>query len=140
MTGLVGLKIHFNCVCVCSSWVAYEGAQFTQNLYVLEKGDYPDPEAMGLPSPDSALRSVQPIGQVSTDPPRLRPSRWRGLTWMSLARSSRCPPSWPSTSWAAGAAGWCSTRAPSACSRRAWTLAHAPWWWREECTSFFIFL
>lgn len=55
-------------MCVFSSWVAYEGAEFTQNMYVLEKGDYPDTEAMGLLSPDSTLRSVQPIGQVCTDP------------------------------------------------------------------------
>lgn len=56
-------------MCVCSSWVAYEGVQFTQNMYVLEKGDYPDTEAMGLQNPDSTLRSLQPIGQVPTDPP-----------------------------------------------------------------------
>lgn len=55
-------------MCVCSSWVVYEGAQFTQNMYVLEKGDYPDTEAMGLLSPDSALRSIQPIGQVRIQP------------------------------------------------------------------------
>lgn len=53
------------CVCVRNSWVAYEGAQFTQSMYVLERGDYPSTEAMGLPSPDSAVRSIQPAGHVS---------------------------------------------------------------------------
>lgn len=42
-------------------------------MFVLEKGDYPDTEAMGLLSPDSTLRSVQPIGQVCTDPTQLNP-------------------------------------------------------------------
>lgn len=50
-------------------------------------------------------------------------------------RSSPCPPSSCSVSWAAEAAGWCSQTERSTCSRPAWTHAHAPWWWREECTS-----
>lgn len=64
-------------MCVGPSWVVYEGAQFTQNMYVLEKGDYPDTEAMGLLSPDSALRSIQPIGQVRIRPNLTRPDPTR---------------------------------------------------------------
>lgn len=83
-------------MCVCCSWVAYEGVNFTQNMYVFEKGDYPDIEAMGLMSPDSTLRSVQPIGQVGANQPSLtflvKQQRFcRGLTWMTSRQEFSLP-------------------------------------------------
>lgn len=52
--------------CLSVSWVVYEGAQFTENMYVLEKGEYPTEEAMGLASPHTRVRSIQSVGHVST--------------------------------------------------------------------------
>lgn len=41
-------------------------------MYVLEKGEYCNKEAMGLTSPDTAVRSIQRIGHVSTvDSPQM---------------------------------------------------------------------
>uniref|UniRef100_A0A3Q0QPA3 Beta/gamma crystallin 'Greek key' domain-containing protein n=1 Tax=Amphilophus citrinellus TaxID=61819 RepID=A0A3Q0QPA3_AMPCI len=37
-----------SCKVLAGSWVAYEGVQFTENMYVLEKGEYPNTEAMGF--------------------------------------------------------------------------------------------
>lgn len=53
------------CVSLCVSWVAYEGAQFTENMYLLEKGEYPNTEAMGFLSSDTAVCSIQTVGHVS---------------------------------------------------------------------------
>uniref|UniRef100_A0A3B4ZM21 Beta/gamma crystallin 'Greek key' domain-containing protein n=1 Tax=Stegastes partitus TaxID=144197 RepID=A0A3B4ZM21_9TELE len=44
---------------LCVSWVAYEGARFTENMYVLEEGEYPNTEAMGFLSSDCHIRSIQ---------------------------------------------------------------------------------
>ena len=54
------------CLSSCVSWVGYEGAQFTDNMYVLEEGEYPDTEAMGFLSSTSNIRSMQTTGHVST--------------------------------------------------------------------------
>uniref|UniRef100_A0A1A7Z5Y8 Absent in melanoma 1a n=1 Tax=Iconisemion striatum TaxID=60296 RepID=A0A1A7Z5Y8_9TELE len=51
-----------SCKVLMGSWVAFEGDNFTENMYVLEEGAYPSAEAMGLPSSDSSLRSMQPSG------------------------------------------------------------------------------
>lgn len=52
--------------CLLFSWVVYEGAQFTENMYVLERGEYSNKEAMGLASSDTTIRSIQHIGHVSS--------------------------------------------------------------------------
>uniref|UniRef100_A0A667WWD5 Crystallin beta-gamma domain containing 1a n=1 Tax=Myripristis murdjan TaxID=586833 RepID=A0A667WWD5_9TELE len=51
-----------SCRVLAGSWVAYEGAQFTENMYVLEEGEYPNTETMGLLSADSNIHSIQTIG------------------------------------------------------------------------------
>lgn len=58
--------------CLLLSWVLCEGAHFTENMYVLEKGEYSNKEAMGLASSDTAIHSIQRIGHVSTvDSPQM---------------------------------------------------------------------
>ncbi|XP_029317066.1 nascent polypeptide-associated complex subunit alpha, muscle-specific form [Cottoperca gobio] len=51
-----------SCKVLAGSWVAYEGAQFTENMYVLEEGQYSNTEAMGFLSSDSTIRSLQTTG------------------------------------------------------------------------------
>ncbi|XP_059908297.1 titin [Gadus macrocephalus] len=51
-----------SCRVKAGSWVAYEGAEFSEDMYVLEEGDYPGPEAMGYWARDTAIRSMQTTG------------------------------------------------------------------------------
>ncbi|XP_064810103.1 beta/gamma crystallin domain-containing protein 1-like [Oncorhynchus masou masou] len=50
-----------SCRVLAGSWVAYEGSQFTQHMFVLEEGDYPNTESMGCLGPDSTIRSIQTV-------------------------------------------------------------------------------
>ncbi|KAJ3612856.1 hypothetical protein NHX12_019113 [Muraenolepis orangiensis] len=53
-----------SCRVMAGSWVAYEGAQFSESMYVLEEGEYPNPEAMGYLSSLSTIRSMQTTGHL----------------------------------------------------------------------------
>lgn len=121
--------------CLLFSWVVYEGAQFTENMYVLERGEYPNREAMGLASSDTTIRSIQHIGHVSsTDVPQVAnledPNDNSVPLWF---RSSLCPPSCSSVRWTSEVAEWSSQMEPSTCNNWAWTHGFVPWWWRVEC-------
>uniref|UniRef100_A0A672HR62 Crystallin beta-gamma domain containing 1a n=1 Tax=Salarias fasciatus TaxID=181472 RepID=A0A672HR62_SALFA len=48
-----------SCKVLAGSWLAYEGAQFTESVFILEEGEYPNTEAMGFPSSDTNIRSIQ---------------------------------------------------------------------------------
>lgn len=115
-----------------------EGAQFTENMYVLEKGEYPTKEAMGLASSShTPVRSIQSIGHVSTvDVLQVAhhvSSDDHSVVF--LLRSCRCPPSSCSVRWTSKVAESSSPMEPLTCSRWAWTHTSVPWWWREECMS-----
>ncbi|KAM9787321.1 uncharacterized protein crybg1a isoform 3-T3 [Syngnathus typhle] len=50
-----------SCKVLDGSWIAYEGGNFTNNMYLLEEGEYADTELMGFPSSDVTIRSVQTV-------------------------------------------------------------------------------
>lgn len=118
-------------------WVLYEGAQFTKNMYVLEKGEYPTTDAMSLASSDTPVRSIQSIGHVSAVDVLQVAQRVSSddHTVVFLLRSCRCPPSYCSVRWTSKVAESFSPVKPSTCSRWAWTHMSVPWWLREECMS-----
>lgn len=123
--------------CLLVSWVLHEGVQFTENMYVLEKGEYPTKEAMGLTSSHTPVRSIQSIGHVrivdvlqvahhvSSD----------DHSAVFLLRSCRCPPLPCFVRWTSKVAESSSPMEQSTCSRWAWTQTSVPWWWTEECKS-----
>lgn len=119
------------------SWVAYEGAQFTENMYVLEKGEYPTTEAMGLASSHTPVRSIQSIDHVSTVDVLQVAHHVNSddHSVVFLLRSCHCHPSSCSVRWTSKVAELFSPVKPSTCSRWAWTHMSVPWWWREECMS-----
>lgn len=47
--------------------MVFDGPQFTENMYVLEEGEYPNPEALGLLNLNCRISSVHTVGHVSTD-------------------------------------------------------------------------
>ncbi|XP_077095737.1 uncharacterized protein crybg1a isoform X2 [Siphateles boraxobius] len=51
-----------SCKVLAGSWVVFDGPQFTDNMYVLEEGEYPNPEAMGLLNSDCKISSVHSVG------------------------------------------------------------------------------
>ncbi|KAI1895040.1 hypothetical protein AGOR_G00102170 [Albula goreensis] len=48
-----------SCKVMAGSWVAFEGPEFTDNMYILEEGEYPDLPAMGCLNPKSNILSLQ---------------------------------------------------------------------------------
>ncbi|XP_066557711.1 serine-rich adhesin for platelets isoform X2 [Amia ocellicauda] len=57
-----------SCKVLAGSWIAYEGQEFKGNLYVLEEGDYPDLTALGCPSVDTSIQSIQKTGFEFSQP------------------------------------------------------------------------
>ncbi|XP_026884572.2 titin homolog [Electrophorus electricus] len=51
-----------SCKVIAGNWVAFEGPQFTENMYVLEEGEYSQPEAMGYRGLDCTIRSLHALG------------------------------------------------------------------------------
>eukprot|EP00064_Thunnus_orientalis_P006281 superscaffoldBa00000648_g6297 len=51
-----------SCKVLAGSWLAFEGQDFTDRMYVLEVGNYPDLRAMGCVNASSSILSLQPVG------------------------------------------------------------------------------
>ncbi|XP_061651000.1 uncharacterized protein crybg1a isoform X3 [Phyllopteryx taeniolatus] len=51
-----------SCKVLAGSWITYEGRNFSDNMYLLEEGEYPDTEFMGFLSSDVRVRSVRTVG------------------------------------------------------------------------------
>ncbi|KAJ8274709.1 hypothetical protein COCON_G00093340 [Conger conger] len=51
-----------SCKVLSGSWLGFEGVEFTDDMYILEEGDYPDLNAMGCIHPDSTFDSWQTAG------------------------------------------------------------------------------
>ncbi|XP_059376355.1 beta/gamma crystallin domain-containing protein 1-like isoform X1 [Carassius carassius] len=57
-----------SCKVLAGSWVVFDGPQFTDNMYVLEEGEYPNPEALGLLFSDCKISSVHTVGHEFSMP------------------------------------------------------------------------
>ncbi|XP_058604661.1 beta/gamma crystallin domain-containing protein 1 isoform X2 [Onychostoma macrolepis] len=57
-----------SCKVLAGSWVVFDGPQFTDNMYVLEEGEYPNPEALGLLYSDCKISSVHTVGHEFSMP------------------------------------------------------------------------
>ncbi|XP_067311555.1 beta/gamma crystallin domain-containing protein 1 [Pseudorasbora parva] len=57
-----------SCKVLAGSWVVFDGPQFTEHMYVLEEGEYPNPEAMGLLNSDCKISSVHSVGHEFSMP------------------------------------------------------------------------
>ncbi|KAM4600991.1 uncharacterized protein ACJ7VT_020852 isoform 2-T2 [Polymixia lowei] len=51
-----------SCRVLAGSWLAFEGLDFADKMYVLEVGNYPDLRAMGCVQPNSSILSLQTTG------------------------------------------------------------------------------
>ncbi|XP_029902714.1 beta/gamma crystallin domain-containing protein 1-like isoform X2 [Myripristis murdjan] len=51
-----------SCKVLAGSWLAFEGQDFTDKMYVLEVGSYPDLRAMGCVNPNASILSLQTVG------------------------------------------------------------------------------
>ncbi|KAI7804449.1 putative absent in melanoma 1 protein [Triplophysa rosa] len=57
-----------SCKVLAGSWVVFDGPQFTDNMYVLEEGEYPNPEALGLVNSNCRISSVHTVGHEFSVP------------------------------------------------------------------------
>uniref|UniRef100_A0A9J7XB12 Crystallin beta-gamma domain containing 1a n=1 Tax=Cyprinus carpio carpio TaxID=630221 RepID=A0A9J7XB12_CYPCA len=57
-----------SCKVLAGSWVVFDGPQFTDNMYVLEEGEYPSPEALGLLNSDCKISSLHTVGHEFSMP------------------------------------------------------------------------
>ncbi|XP_073682950.1 uncharacterized protein crybg1a [Garra rufa] len=57
-----------SCKVLAGSWVVFDGPQFTDNMYVLEEGEYPNSEALGLLNSDCKISSVHTVGHEFSMP------------------------------------------------------------------------
>uniref|UniRef100_A0A673LI10 Absent in melanoma 1 protein-like n=1 Tax=Sinocyclocheilus rhinocerous TaxID=307959 RepID=A0A673LI10_9TELE len=57
-----------SCKVLAGSWVVFDGPQFTDNMYVLEEGEYPNPDALGLLNSDCKISSVHTVGHEFSMP------------------------------------------------------------------------
>lgn len=93
---------------LASSWLAFEGADFSGRLYVLEEGSYPDLKAMGCVH-GASIRSLQTVGFVGAFKYCLSVAKLSSLLMsnrLGSSRSSLCPPSLCLSAAACGARGW----------------------------------
>ncbi|XP_051501977.1 uncharacterized protein LOC127410818 [Myxocyprinus asiaticus] len=57
-----------SCRVLAGSWVVFDGPQFTDNMYVLEEGEYPNPEALSLLNSNCRISSVHTVGHEFSVP------------------------------------------------------------------------
>uniref|UniRef100_A0A673CIY9 Beta/gamma crystallin 'Greek key' domain-containing protein n=1 Tax=Sphaeramia orbicularis TaxID=375764 RepID=A0A673CIY9_9TELE len=51
-----------SCKVLAGSWMAFEGQDFTDKMYILEEGSYPDLRAMGCVHANASILSLQTVG------------------------------------------------------------------------------